>query len=290
MGFWKCTHEDPFTRRIRELYAANVVHAPRVGFDPLEVMATSGDHVERRGTLRSLLSAGKPLTLPGITDAPAAALNGLTSTRVDAGFGAKLTGHLLGALGIPTPSADIKASLWKGASHFSFEVRDVVERSINVGALGGALAGFTIDGTNEAASVFFPPVKARMHIVTRTLVSLTVAVRATAAHGQHIDIGADAVASLLGNASARVDWNREGDGAVVFRGEKPATFAFATVPCNIRDDMSFSLGLEVRDISYLDVPGGEAEPIVVAIHLPLVNSDGLLDVSEGTRNATEANL
>jgi len=277
MSFRKCTREDPLTKRVRELYSANVVEAPRVGFDPLEVLARRGEHVERRGTLAPFLSGDTPLDLPDPVDAPAAELNGVVSTKIDANLGADLTGKLLSSLGVPIPSAELHASLWKGATEFSFEVRDVVEHSVNVGALGAALTGRTLS-KNPAADIFVPPSDVRMHIVTRTLTSSQVVIRAIRSHGQTLDIGADAIASLLGSASAHVGWQREVDGAISFEGKRAATFAFSAVPCNVGETGTISLGLEIRDASYLDVPGADEGPIVVATHFPLVNSDGLLSV------------
>ena len=228
---------------------------------------------------RRFSTGGGPLALPDPEVAPAAALSGLRSSSTDAKFGAELTGKLLQGLGVPIPGAEVQASLWKGASEFSFQVNDVEESSVNVGALGLALMGKTLNTENPAAIIFIPPSEARMHIVTRTLASPHITVRAKDSKGQSLDIGVDAIADVLGEASARVKWKIEADGAISFQGDA-ATFAFAAVPCKVQEDRTLSLGLEIRDVSYQDVPGADEGPIVVATHLPLVNGDGLLRLDE----------
>lgn len=278
MGFLRCTRDDPLTSRVRELYGANIVRAPRVGLDPLDVLARKGDHVEKRGALAPLISGEEPLDLPPVADSPAAEISGHRSVTVDADLGAELGAAFVAALGVPVPGAAVRARLWQGAREFSFEVRDVRERQIDVNALGRSLKGRRIDTASPAAALYLDGGDVRMHIVSRTLTSPHIAVRVTGGGGQSLEADVDAISDLLGEAEAQISWRREHDGAVAFRGPHAATFALAALPCNLGPEGTFTLGLEIRDASYLDVPGAEEVPLLVAAHLPLVNQDGLLDV------------
>ena len=168
--------------------------------------------------------------------------------------------------------------MWHNAVSFAFEVRDVHERSVNVNRLGAALLGHRIEANQPSAALFFArEVPVEMHLITRTLVSGHVAVRATGAKGQTVSASVSAVEDLIGNAKASVTWQQESDGALSFRGAQPATFALAAVPCNLRPDGSFTLGLELRGHAYLDTPTGEDLELFTE-HLPLVEEDGLLDI------------
>jgi hypothetical protein len=98
MGFRACAQpDDPFTRKVRELYAANVVSAPRAGIDPLLALAVQDRRVEPRGQLTFLID-GDPPALPPVTSAPAPAMTGVRSASVNASLG-----------------FDLSAKFWAGA-------------------------------------------------------------------------------------------------------------------------------------------------------------------------------
>lgn len=279
MSFTRCTHEDLFASKVRELYSANVVRAPRVGIDPLLVLAKSGDHVELRGALEPLLVDGDLLTLPTVTEADAPEISGSRSTELEAKLGLKLAASFLAALGVPVPGVSLDGTLWKGASGFTFEVRDVHEWKVDVNELGDALRGRRIDTSHPSAALFFDrDAQVSMHLITRTLVSRHVAVRATGSSGQILEASTSAITDLIGDVEGSLSWKRESDGAVSFQGEAPATFALAAVPLNLLPDGRFTFGLELRGGSYLDTPSGSDSELLTE-HLPLVEDDGLLDIA-----------
>lgn len=274
MGFWDCRREDPFTRLVRELYCANVVRAPRAGIRPLQAVARSDKRVEMLGDFAALLSGNEPPDLPPITTSAAAQFAGTRSAKVEAGLAAKF----LGALGLPLPAIELDSSLWKGASGFAFEVRDVQECQVEISRLGRAIKGRVIDRNHPAAAMFFKHSEIELHIITRTLTSPHVLIFASSEAGQSIELSSDKIDALIGKTDSKVQWRREAVGAVSFHGTEAVTFAIAAVPCNLRTDGSFTFGLETRDTSYLDTPTTSRRPLLVATHLPLVDRDGLLDL------------
>ena len=275
MAFLDCNREDPFTKRVRKLYGANVIHAPRAGIDPLDVVARKDEHVEIRGELGPLVVGTEPLVLPPITNAVATDIAGINTAQVNG----QLAARLLQGLGLPIPGASLDLSLWKGASRFSFDVRDVRERRIDIGALGQALRGCSIDPSHPAAAIFFANDGTEMHVISRTLVSHQVVVRGENEKGQAVDVSIDAIKDVFGAVNAKLEWKREATGVVSFRGARSVAFAFAAVRCHLADDGTFrALGLEVRDASYLNVPTEESRSFFMEAHLPLINRDGLLDV------------
>jgi hypothetical protein len=270
MAFRRCQHDDPFTSRVRELYRANVVRAPRAGIEPLDVLAMRDRHVEPRGKLAPFIVGRDATQLPMATNQAAVALSGLRSVSLDLSVGLSLTSTFLAALGLPIPGAKVKTSLWDGVHSLSFEVRDVVEHSVDLGTLGQALRGKRVDRGSPASAVFFSDDSVRMLIITRTLTSGTFAVRSHRTDGQSADISVDAIADLVGAASATIKWQREADDAVTFHGDTPVTFAFAAVPCLLNPDDSFAFGLEADKVSYGDAPS-------VTEAVPVVDEDGLLE-------------
>ena len=277
MGFRKCQYEDPFTSRVRTVYRASVVQAPRGGIDTFDILAVKKRRVESRGEISSIIAGADEVELPAITSVPAAEMRGVRSATVNAEIGVSLTSAFLSALGIPVPGADLKASLWKGVSSFAFEVRDVRQRQIDVSLMGKTLTGRKVDRESPAVGIFFLDDKVQLLVITRTLTSSHFAVRMTRAGGQSGQIDVDAIADLVGQASTKASWKREADDMVSFRGVKPATFAFAAVPCLIQDDGRFLFGLERDDLKMGVEPRGAPRT-----PRPIVEEDGLIVLDDLT--------
>jgi hypothetical protein len=269
MGFWRCDREDPFTRKVRDVYHANVVRAPRTGIEPLDVLAVAPNRrVEARGRLATVL-AGDPPKLPRPTSGLVADLRGQHSAALDVSVGADLTATFLAALGLPSPGANVTAALWKGARKLSFEVRDVTENKVDIAKLGSVLDGSPV-GRNAATEVFFAEPKAQMLVITRTLSSARFAVHATSRKGQSAKVTVDGLAKVLGKAKADGGWEVEDESTIVFHGARPATFAFGAVPCAVQSDDTLVFGLEVTDKTF------GAGDRVVPRERPAIEDAGLL--------------
>jgi hypothetical protein len=248
MGFRACPRrDDPFTHKVREIYGANVVAAPRAGIEPLETLAIQDDRTEPRGHLRHMLD-GEPPEFPQVTSAPAAALSGTRSAAVNAKLGGELSAKFLAALGVPVPGASLETTLWQGASSFAFEVRDVRERQVDLAALGQAINGHFLART-PATEIFLEDKSQQLVLITRTLTSSSFAVRATGAGGQAIKVALDGLSDLLGNAQADLSWERQHDDWISFTGTMPVAFAFGVVPCLIGPDLRLVFGLTRKDLT-----------------------------------------
>jgi hypothetical protein len=274
MGFWRCEREDPFTRKVRDVYRANVVQAPRTGIAPLDVLAVAGRRVEPRGRLLTLLDGSAP-DLPRPVSSDVADLRGERSAALDLEFGADLTARFLVALGLPVPGANAVITLWEGARRVAFEVRGVTERRVDIAGLGRALTGCRV-ARNAATEVFFTEPKAQMLVITRTLSSAQFAVHAAGRKGQSVKIAADGLAEFFGEAHAAGGWTVEGESTITFHGPRPATFAFGAVPCMLRTDGTLVFGLEITDKTFGDLER------VVPYERPVIDDTGLLtfDVSD----------
>jgi hypothetical protein len=274
MGFVPCEREDPFTRKVRDVYRANVVRAPRTGIAPLDVLAVGAQRrVEPRGRLDALLSDEAP-GLPEPTSGEVADLRGQHSTTLDLSVGADLTATFLAALGLPVPGANAAVTLWDGARRMSFEVRDVVECRVDIARLGSALTDRRI-ARNAATEVFFAEPRVQMLVITRTLSSSRFAVHATGRRGQSAKVAVDGLAEIFGEATADVRWSVEGESTIAFQGRTPATFAFGAVPCALRSDATVVFGLEVTDKTF------GAHEAVIPQERPAIDDAGLLTFDEG---------
>jgi hypothetical protein len=270
MGFQPCiTKDDPFTRQVRQTYRAGVVMAPRTGIQPLDALAVDEDRrVHARGRLANLIADDTP-TLPWPKSEEVAGLVGVRSAAVDVGFGAKLSANFLAALGVPLPSTNLAASLWKGASRLVFEVREVTQHDVDISQLGRDLEGRHIR-RNATTDLFFTSSTTKLHIITRTLTSPSFAVTATNKEGQSVEVEADGLADVLGQAHGHVSWDLERHSTLSFRSDKPATFAFSAVPCSVFADGTLVFGLESANLTFGSPEGVNPSP------RPVVDEPGLL--------------
>jgi hypothetical protein len=258
MTFRACPRKgDPFERKVRETYGASVVGAPRAGIDPLITVARQDDRVEVRGHLRYILE-GDPLALPKVISSPAVGMSGTRSAQVEARLGLDLSAKFLSALGLPMPGADVAATLWAGASTFTFEVRDVMDNQVDLAELGQAINGRVV-GQTPATDIFLTDKSQQLLLITRTLTTPTFAVRANRAHGQVVNIAVDGIKDLVGSANAKVSWERENDDWVSFHGATPVTFGFAVVPCFINAARQLMFGLTSSDVKFGVVPSRAPE-------------------------------
>ena len=265
MAFRACPRrDDPFERRVRETYGANVVGAPRAGIDPLTTVARQDNRVEPRGHLRYILE-GEPPGFPPVTSSPAAAMSGTRSAEVKAALGLDLSAKFLSALGLPVPGADLTATLWQGASTFTFEVRDVIDNQVDLAHLGQTINGRLVART-PATEIFLADETQPLLLITRTLTTPTFAVRATGTGGQTVKIAVDGISDLVGSAHADVSWKREHDNWVSFRGAAPITFGFAVVPCLIDPARRLMFGLTSSDVKWGEPPAAppkvESRPVI----------------------------
>jgi hypothetical protein len=236
------------------------------------VVAARKRRVERRGGLLTMLEREKPIELPATKRNSVTEMAGTRSADVDVGLGIELTATFLHALGLPLPGAQATATLWKGATGISFEVRDVEQREVDVGELGEALVGSRVRRSTPASRLFFEEPKVRMFVLTRILTSRHFGVRSSAMGGQSLDVKVDAISEILGTTDATVKWHKESTDVMTFEGDDPVTFAFAAVPCVMTADGTFYFGLEADKLT---LGKAERKPPVPA---PIFDADGLLDL------------
>lgn len=268
MGFLPCVNrEDPFTRRVREVYRANVVVAPRAGIDPLDTLAVRSRSVSARGALTHLIDGAVNLPQPEAT--PTAGLSGTRSTSVDLKLGLDLTAKFLTALGVPVPGAEVSASLWQGATRLNFHVEQVIEHLVDIAELGSAMRGCRLART-PATELFFTRDGTELYLITGTLTTTSFAVHGEAENGQSVQVAVDAIQDLIGTANADVSWTSTRQDAVTFSGSTAVTFAFSAVPCAIDSDGNLIFGLTTNELTF-----GEQEPRT-AVPAPVVDEEGLL--------------
>lgn len=187
-------------------------------------------------------------------------------------WGSELTAKLLSVIGIPAPGAELTTSLWSSTRSIDFEVPDVSEEKLDLGALGKALIGRTI-GTSPATQDLLRQPR-RAHAADNPN-------SGQPAHRDPFHLRSRPVfrgfsgrdRNLIGKANASVSWKQESSDIISFTGTTPVTLAFAAVPCAIQPDHSFKFGVEQDELTFGTNVAAPAEQ-------PVIAKDSLLDFDE----------
>lgn len=277
MGWFAC--DDKFVKAVRQTYRANVVAAPRAGILPLEVVAQKGSQFHLRGDLSTHLLDGSDIELPAVSSTPASSLSGQSTSNIKVGVAAELTADFLNGLGVAIPAASVEATLFGRTKKVSFQVLGVRERGIDIGELGKRLKGVKVDRGNIAVErVFYgegPP--ARMLVISRVFQAASFGLYLSEVDDAGVSIEIDALKDLLGHAKADVTWNLASKRSVVFKGKRPATFAFAAIECHLSPDATFALGLEVEARLLESKPGARQ---FLPLDAPPISEDSLVSLDD----------
>ncbi|MGW2287005.1 gasdermin [Streptomyces phaeochromogenes] len=278
MGFLNCGEHDPWMKLLMEQYQASVVRTPQSGILPLLMLARDGDRIERRGEIVPVIEGSESVNLPPTQTDVAASISGERTREIKAKLSLELTAKFLQALGVPVPGASLNAQLFNGARSLSFEVSDVRQLRVDPNELGKALAGRRIDLDHPSVEVFLGKNRVDALVITRVLTSPKFAVHASADSGQSVEVDVNGIKDLIGEASIKVDWKATSKSSITFTGPSHVTFAFSCVPLNLRDDGSFTIGLEIRpdDARWAHTEQSQS-PGLLRKEAPAVPEPGLLE-------------
>lgn len=273
MGIQPCHHEDPFVQAVRR-YGANVLSGPQTGVEPLAILLKAKRHnkAELRGMLSDIILDDSPIHWPSPKPQLAADLSGSRAVDVDAELALNLAGKFLKGLGVPLPDAKLDISIWKGASAFAFEIKDVIIHRILATELSESLAGRRIK--RDASTEGFFSHWAEMFVILRTLTSSEFTLTATSKHGQSIKVDISAIKDVLGESSGTVEWEVLAENSVAFKGPQPLVFAFAALPIGIHESGEIFLGSETS-VSFFETPPSRDLESEVG---PLYSENGLVQL------------
>jgi len=214
--------KDPFLGLLKQ-FGYNVVRLPRANIAPLQVLSRSGSNLDMLGELASVLKCG---TLPTIArDALSATISGSKAKTggMEAGVATGLLGGVIAAMG--GAKVGIEAA-YANAKSITFEFLDVTQDSISITDLDKYLSAAKPDPESRAMERLLK--SNGIYVLTATIKSKKIQVRAEDSSGQSVKLDLDGVQQLVGGKVGV-----KGDGkyasAVVYEGPVPLIFGFQAV-------------------------------------------------------------
>jgi hypothetical protein len=204
-----------------------VVRFPKSDVLPLLLLAKSGRMLDRFGRLDTVLVGDGSVPLPQIqANLPVANISGRSSSALRLGIGLSILGDVLSAMG--ASPLGLEAAYGK-ASRISFEFRDVVEDRVEVAALDRYLSAADLNThTTNAARLLESD---DLYVVTSTLKTDKVLVKAWDSHERAVDLDLSAVQQVVGGQIG-VSVSGEQEQLITYAG--PARLVFAFQACRVR--------------------------------------------------------
>jgi hypothetical protein len=175
----------------------NVVLLPKADVAPLNMLSPAGRGTfDRFGRLDTVLVGDGSVALPPVArDIPAANVTGISSSSLKLGLGLSVLASIVAAMG--GSPLGLEAAYSKAAA-ISFEFRDVYEDRVEVAALDRYLAAADVDPHSVHAAQLL--VDNDLLVVTSTLKTATIAVRATDRAETALALDAPVVQDIVGAA------------------------------------------------------------------------------------------
>lgn len=217
-------------------YGYNVVRLPKADFPPLELLSKGNGALDRFGHLTTVLRGDGSVAVPAVTaDAPAPHISGQQSSELKVGLGLSVLGPIIGAMG--GSNLGVNAS-YQHASTVAFEFGDVLENRVEVAALDRYLASSDIDPMSRHAGRLLE--EDEMYVVTATVKSNAITVRATSSSGGELKLDVPVVQQAVGG-SVTVSASAAGESALTYQGPVPLVFGFQAVQLFFEDGVYRSI-------------------------------------------------
>lgn len=215
-----CT--DPVTKELNRR-GYNLVRLPRIGINPLDVLGRDSGNLEKLGSIDEVWTSTETKPLPG-DPAPAAGIDGESTSDLDLGIGLKLLSNALAGLGssIGLPSLNLA---FKTARTIQFKFVNVESVSITPFALGNFLKVGKLDQKNPFVSHFFGNDDTQEYVIFDILRSDSVSVSAKSDSGGSVEPELNVLSGML-TANVKVKADASNTTELVFRSQVKATFAF----------------------------------------------------------------
>lgn len=214
--------KDPFLTLLKQ-FGYNVVRLPRTNIAPLHVLSRSGSNLDMLGDLSSILVGG---TVPPITrDTQAATISGSNAKTgsMDAGVATGLLGGVIAAMGGSKVGID---GAYSKAKSITFEFLDVKQDAINITDLDKYLSAARPDPDSRSMATLLK--SSGVYVLTATIKSKKLSVRAEDASGQSLKVDLSGVQQLVGG-NVGVKQDDKGASSLVYEGPEPLVFGFQAV-------------------------------------------------------------
>lgn len=228
MGLFGLCEGDDIVDTLRGVFNANIVRVPERQVQPTKVLASRDGKTAFRGDLGAHLAGPVPEELGELNVATSrmANLSGKRSRKVNAEVGLQILDGFLSGFGIPSAGVSAK---FGNAKEVSFSFGDVARRTIDVGVLGRALEGKSLDEDNPATAIFFGDKPWHPIIIDSVIGSSDFSISVDRAKSGEIKLDVPAIQQLIADANVGVQVEAAASTQITFKGKDRLTFAFTAV-------------------------------------------------------------
>jgi hypothetical protein len=205
-------------------YGYNVVRLPKADLRPLELLSRGDGALDRFGQLTTVLVGDGSAPLPPTSDdIEATHISGQRSSELKIGLGLSILGNIIAAMG----GSELGLSVsYQHAAAVSFEFSNVRENRVEVAALDRYLASADIDPLSRQAARFLED--EAMYIVTSTIKSEKLTVRAQTSDGGSLDLDVPVIQEAVGG-NISVSASDKKASVLTYEGPVPLVFGFQAV-------------------------------------------------------------
>ena len=211
-------------------FGYNVVRAPKVDIQPLQLLIREKGIMKNLGELASLLNVGDLAPLPGIKrDKQMANISGSRTSDLSAGVGISILGNIIGAMGGSKLGLEAK---YAQAKTISFEFADVLEDSLEIVMLDQFLAGADVNPLSrfvanllEADDIF---------VITAVIKSQSISVLSKKKNDTAVVVSVPEIKEIVGG-NVDVSTKSGSESTITFSGKVPLVFGFQAIQLTYED-------------------------------------------------------
>lgn len=220
---------DPVVKKLREIFEANILKIPEARFQPLVTIARIDKKNKYWGELPTMVDGDIMEMYDLIASSPMADIAGKVSksTNVDIGLSI-LEGFLKG---FSLPSASIAAH-FSGASKVAFSFKNVVRQYFAPADLVSFINGIPLDTTRTDSQQIINGEMA-LYVIDSIITSSDFSIHATNSSGGNLGLDIPVIQGIVSQANAGVAVQKESETSISFQGDKPLTFAFTCLKCDV---------------------------------------------------------
>jgi hypothetical protein len=214
--------KDPFLTYLKQ-FGYSVIRLPRRDFPLLQILAAQGKELQPLGALSTVIVPAAGATQPVITEGPAGAISGQTTSNLSVGVGLSILGSVLGAMGAGPLSLD---AAYRSARSIAFEFPAVTAASVAVAELDQLLAASDVNPASRHVATLLEADE--VYVVTSTIRSSSISVAARDESGAGVKLAVPEIQKLVGG---NVEVSSAGAAAskITYTGPHELVFGFQAV-------------------------------------------------------------
>lgn len=228
MSLFRLCNDDQLVNTLHGVFRANILRIPEARIQPLRVVAAFPHSTHFWGYLTELLS-GNFDGEPAVQQSSMADIAGKRSKNINLELGLQILEGFLGGFGLPSA---VIASQFSGAKTVSFSFQEVMRYYISPAKLGKLLQGHALDSSNGSNDIFFRK-EAILLVIDSVITSMDFSIKVGEATTGSFKLDVPTIQDIVGKANTAIQVESSTGLDITFKGDKPLSFAFTCLRCEV---------------------------------------------------------